>query len=325
MPTPSFDLIDITQALSRRFRFLLLVAIVGALIAAALYLFVPRKYQAEADLLITNPLYTDRNNLFRNDKATFVDYYGREDDVDKVMAVAKSRATHDSIIRVASLWAKFGLDTNKNKFWLKDAEDRFMKGFEVKRTEYITVKLSYTDPDPKLAAMVCNDAAQVINQVYSGFYNDLRRENRKSIQQQYVRADSMVSVLTDSLANMRDRYGIYQVLSPTRITLNTAPATAKGAGYGMAMEKIQNIEAAKDQYVIDRTRYQSLLAEYSTAMHSGDQPQIQVISPAIIPEKPKGLNLPLTILVGGLLGGFFAMLWVLFATYWKKLSSAHQA
>lgn len=325
MPSPRFDLIDITQAISRRFRFVVIVALIAAIAAAAFYLLTPRRYKAEADLLVTNPLYTDRNNLFRNDKATFVDYYGREDDVDKVMAVAKSRATHDSIIRIADLWAKFGLDTNQNKKWLKDAEDRFTKGFDVKRTEYITVQLNYTDPDPKLAALICNDAANVINQIYSGYYNQLRQENRRSIEQQLHRADSLISIYTDSLAAMRDRSGIYQIMSPARISMGAAASAPRGAGYGRAMEEIQNLEASKDQLVMDRARFESLVAEYSTAMRRGDQPQIQVISPAVPPDDPKGLSLPLTILVGAFVGGFFAILWVLFTTYWRKLDAASAA
>lgn len=323
--TPRFDLIDIAQAIQRRFRFILLVALVAAVVAAVFYLITPRKYKATAEMLVTNPLYTDRHNLFRNDKATFVDYYGREDDVDKVMAVAKAKATHDSIIKLADLWARFGIDTVQNKKWLKDAEDRFDKAFDVKRTEYITVEVSYTERDPVLATDICNLSANIINRVYSGYYNALRLENRRSIERQLNRADSLVAVLTDSLASMRDRHGIYDILSPARISLASGSHNgARGANYGRAMEEIQNVAATKDQLVMDRMRYQSLLAEYSTAMNSGDQPQIQVISPASVPTEPKGLNLPLTILAGALVGAFFATLWVLFATFFRRLTSVQR-
>lgn len=323
--TPRFDLIDITQAIQRRFRFVLLAALAAAIAAAAFYLLTPRKYKATADMLVTNPLYTDRNNLYRNDKATFVDYYGREDDVDKVMAVAKSKATHDSIIRIANLWARFGMDTTQNKKWLKDAEDRFDKAFDVKRTEYITVEVSYTETDPVLAADICNLSANIINQVYSGYYNSLRIANRATIERQLVEVDSFLNVFTDSLASMRDRYGIYDIMSPARMgSSGISHSGARAAGYGRAMEQIQNLEATKDQLVLDRMRYQSLIAEYSTATRTGDQPQIQVISPASVPHDPKGLNLPLTILVGFVLGAFFAILWVLFHTYYRRLSSVQR-
>lgn len=297
---------------------MLLAALVTAIAAAAFYLLTPRKYKATSELLVTNPLYTDRNNLYRNDKATFVDYYGREDDVDKVMAVAKAKATHDSIIRIADLWARFGMDTVQNKKWLKDAEDRFDKAFDVKRTEYITVEVSYTETDPVLAADICNLSAAIINRVYSGYYNALRIGNRATIERQLTQADSLVNVFTDSLASMRDRYGIYGIMSPARMGGSGEGNGAHSTGYGRAMEEIQNLEATKDQLVLDRMRYQSLIAEYSTATRTGDQPQIQVISPASVPNDPKGLNLPLTILVGAVLGTFFAIVWVLFNTYYRK-------
>jgi capsular polysaccharide biosynthesis protein len=323
--TPRFDLIDIAQAIQRRLRFILLVALAAAVAAAVFYLVTPRKYKATSDLLVTNPLYTDRNNIYRNDKATFVDYYGREDDVDKVMAVAKAKATRDSIIRIASLWARFGLDTSQNKHWLKDAEDRFDKAFDVKRTEYITVEVSYTETDPVLAADICNLSTNIINRVYSGYYNALRMANRRTLERQLVQADSMVVVLTDSLANMRDRYGIYDIIAPTRMMSGAvAHSGARGTGYGQAMEQIQNLEAIKDQLVMDRTRYQSLIAEFSTATNVGDQPQIQIISPASVPTDPKGLNLVLTIIVGFVIGAFFAIVWVLFNTYFRKLTGVQR-
>jgi capsular polysaccharide biosynthesis protein len=321
--TPRFDLIDIAQAIQRRIRFVLIVAVLAAIAAAAFYLLTPRKYKATTDLLVTNPLYTDRNNLYRNDKTTFVDYYGREDDVDKVMAVAKAKATHDSIIRIASLWARYGIDTNQNKKWLKDAESRFDKAFDVKRTEYITVELSYTETDPVLSADICNLSADILNRVYSGYYNALRMQNRRTIERQLKEADSAIAVLTDSLASMRDRYGVYEILSPGRISLSSS-AHGGGTGYGRIMEQIQNLEASKDQLVMDRTRFQSLIAEFSSATQTGDQPQIQVISPAVAPTQPKGLNLALTIIVGMLVGALFAIVWVLFATYFHKLTGVQR-
>jgi LPS O-antigen subunit length determinant protein (WzzB/FepE family) len=316
--SPRFDLIDIVQAIQQRLKFILLVMLFAAIAAAAFNLLTPRKYKATTELLVTNPLYTDRNNLYRNDKATFVDYYGREDDVDKVMAVAKAKATHDSIIKIANLWARYGMDTVQNKKWLKDAEDRFDKAFDTKRTEYITVELSYTERDPLLAADICNLCAQIINRVYSGYYNELRLGNRRTIERQLKYADSMVTILTDSLASMRDRYGIYDIMSPARISLGAGGHS--GVRNGRAMEEIQNMEATKDQLVMDRMRYQSLISEYSTAVNTGDQPQIQIFSPASVPTDPKGLNLPLTIIVGAVLGAFFAILWVLFTTYYRRLN-----
>jgi uncharacterized protein involved in exopolysaccharide biosynthesis len=87
------------------------------------------------------------------------------------------------------------------------------------------------------------------------------------------------------------------------------------------MEEIQNIEATKDQMVADRARFVSLINEFSAGTAVGDQPQIQVISPASVPDKPAGLNLVMTIIVSLLVGAFFATLWVLLSAYFRALTS----
>lgn len=322
--TPRFDLIDIAQAIQRKARFILMVTLIAAAGSALLYLLTPRKYKAACAFLVSNPLYTDRNNIFRNDKTSFVDYYGRKDDVDKVLAVAKADGTHDTILHLANLWARYGMDTNANKKWRKETLMRFDQSFDVKRTEYQTVEVSYTDRDPKLAADLCNESVAIINRVYSGYYNALRSANRRTLERQLVYVDSVVASLTDTLASMRDRYGIYDIISPARMGSSTLSGGSRGAGFGRAMEEIQNLEATKDQLVMDRMRYVSLIGEFSTGMHTGDQPQIQVISPAIVPTKPKGLGLILTILAAAATAAFFACLWVLFNTYFRKLTNVQR-
>jgi uncharacterized protein involved in exopolysaccharide biosynthesis len=321
--TPRFDLIDIAQTLARKARFILMVGLIAAIVAAGSYLLSTKKYKASSSFLVVNPLYIDRNNIFRNDKTAFTDYYGREDDVDKFLAVAKADGTRDTIIQAAQLWARFAVDTNKEKKWRKQVEMRFDRSFEVKRTEYQAVEITYIDADPKLAADLCNKSVDIINKVYSGNYNALRTANRNSIAGRLRETDSTIAVLTDSLSSMRDRYGIYDIISPTRMGVSNLTHRG-GEGYGRAIEEIQNIEATKDQLVMDHMRFISLINEFSTGMHPGDQPQLQIISPAIVPTKPKGLGLILTALVGAAVASLFAALWVLMATYFRKLTSVQR-
>jgi uncharacterized protein involved in exopolysaccharide biosynthesis len=320
--THRFDLIDIAQTLQRRRGFIFLIAILAAVLGAAAWLVGTRKYKAYASVLVANPLYSDRNNLFRNDKVTFVDYFGREDDIDKVLAVAKSDQTHGAIMSYLDLAKIYKLDTSKESDRTK-LSTRFKKSFEIKRTEYQNVEFSYTDPDPALAAYVANTAVKLVDEIYSGYYNGLRLNARRSLESRLGNTDSMISSLTDSLAGMRDRFHIYDILSPTRMSAQGG-SHAGGAGYGRAIEEIQNIEATKDQLVSDRARIVSLINEFSAGTTKGDQPQIQVISPASVPDKPAGLNLVLTAVVCLVIGLLFSTLWVLVTAYYRALVSVQR-
>ena len=319
--TPRFDLVDIAHTLRKRARFILLVTLLAGVVGAVAWLLGTRKYKATASVLVANPLYSDRNNLFRNDKVMFVDYFGREDDIDKVLAVAKSDQTRGIIINYMQLAKSYGFDTSKedDRF---DLFNRFKKSFEVKRTEYQNVEVAYTDADPRLAANVANNAVRIIDEIYTGYYNSLRNNARHTLEGRMQQTDSIIAKLTDSLAAMRDRHHIYDIISPSRQGVMAGQMShGGGPGYGRAIEEIQNIEATKDQIVTDRARFVSLINEFSAGTAVGDQPQIQVISPASVPDKPAGLNLVMTIIVSLLAGAFFITLWVLLSAYFRSLTA----
>lgn len=315
-----FDLVDIAKTFQKRQGTILIIALVAGLAAAASWLMSSRKYKSISSVLVTNPLYSDRNNIFRNDQVIFVEYFGREQDIDKVMAVAKSDKTRAIIINYMQLAKAYKIDTSKEEERIK-LFMRFKKSFDVKRTEYQSMEISYTDPDPKLAADVTNNAVRLVDQIYTGYYDDLRLNARKTIQGRMNYTDSMINTLTDSLAILRDKYKVYDILSPSRQGLITGQMKANGGpGYGRAIEEIQNIEAIKDQLVTDRARFLSLMNEFSAGNSVESQPQIQVISPGYVADKPEGLGLLMTIAVSFLAAAFFATIWFFLVAYYKVLT-----
>jgi len=317
--TPRFDLVEIVKTLQSRRLFILMLTLLIVIGGAAAWLLGTRKYKSSAAVLVANPFYTDRNNIFRNEKAVFVEYFGKEDDIDKVLAVAKSDQTKGVIANQMELAKIYKYDTSKEEDRTA-LSVRFNKSFDVKRTEYQNVEISYTDPDPKLAMNVANNAVRIIDEIYTGYFNSMRTGARNSLKIRLKQADSMISSMTDTLANLRDRYHIYDIISPARQEMvSGSMKSGGGPGYGHAMEEIQNIEATKDQMVSDRARYVSLISEFSAGQDPSETAQIQVISPASIPDKPTGLSLPLTLLVFLLAGGFFACLWALLDAYFKAL------
>lgn len=314
-----FDLVDIAKTFQKRQRTILIIVLIAGAAAAAAWLLGARKYKAGASVLVANPLYSDRNNIFRNDKVMFVDYFGREDDIDKVMAVAKSDQTQSIIVNYMQLAKTYKLDTSKEADRVK-LFSRFKKSFDVKRTEYQNMEISYVDPDPKLSADVVNNAVRLIDQIYTGYYDDLRLNAKRTIQGRMSFTDSVIYSLTDTLAILRDKYKIYDIISPSRQGLITGTMShGGGPGYGRAIEEIQNIEATKDQLVTDRARFVSLINEFSAGNSAESQPQIQVISPAYVPDKAEGLGLMLTVIVSMLVAAFFATMWFFLVAYYKSL------
>src|SRR5690606_20823244 len=127
--TPRFDLVDIAKTLQKRSRYILIITIAATAVGAVLHFLLPKKYEATAELFVANPLYADRGNIFRNRNAEFINYFGNEDDIDKVIAIAKSDLARKIILEKQDLAKVYGFDTSKKDDRMKLAS-HFKKNFK---------------------------------------------------------------------------------------------------------------------------------------------------------------------------------------------------
>lgn len=323
MSTPRFDLIDIVHTIRQRRTFVLTVTIIATVLGAVFFFTRHKKYEAKTEFLVSNPLFSDRNNLFRTSEMRFVDYVGGDDDIDRVTFLAESDTVKDRIISEMHLAEAYNIDLTKpdGMFRLRNI---FKKNFDVKRTEYKDVLLSYTDTDPVRAAAVANTSIRVIEETFRGYYNSMRANVCAALNEKVHEQDSTIALLTDTLATLRDKYGIYDIISPARQNLITGEIKKSGAGTGKGVEQIQNIEATKDQIVIDRAKNISLLNEFSTGTKSDQMPLVDVITSGKVPVEPKGPGAALTIIAALLLGLFFSICYVLLTTYYKAIISVER-
>ncbi len=320
MDTLHFDLVDIVRAIQKKFRFILIITIITAILGGIFYAVKNKKYKADSRFLVTNPLYGDHNYLFRNHETRFVDYNGGDDDLDKVTALANSDTVRDRIIRNCQFQEVYKSDINtpKGHAYLMDI---FNKNFNIRRTEYKDMEVSYTAYDSTTAANVANMSVKVLEEVYRNYYVSIRQGVYNSIKHKLADVDSQVNSLTDTLAQLRDQYKIYSLISPSREGMLGGDVKGSGGpGYGKAMEVVQNIEATKDQLVTDRAKYASILNEFSASFNE-DMRFLKVITRATPPVDPKGPGLLITVIVAALLGVFFSVIYVLLMAYYRMINS----
>lgn len=319
---PRFDLVDVVQTIKKKFTFVLIATIAAAVVGAIFFFSRKPKYEAKTEFLISNPLYYDRNSLFRNTEMRFVDYMGGDDDLDKISAIAESDTVMNLVIRNLHLAQDYNIDTNDVK-GMAFVHMIFRKGFTFKRTENKDAIVTFVDHDAPRSAAVANEVVKVTADIFNSYYNNMRSKMFAALKDKMHEQDSAINALTDTLAVLRDQYGIYAVLSPSRQNVMTGSVSG-GKSTAMGMEKIQNVEAIKDQLVADRAKYVSLSNEFSTGTKEGAVSLTQVISKAKTPLTPKGPNAMMTILTAALLGFFFSVLLVLVLTYYRILISVER-
>ncbi len=301
MSTPRFDLVDIAKTLQQRHKFILIFTLIAALVGAVVYKVVPQKFEASSEVLVANPMVADRNYIFRSTEPRYIDFFAGEDDIDHVMAIAFSDNVKGNVITHMNLYKAYDLnETNKDN--QEEMGKRWKKSYDVKRTEYKNVEISFKDTDPVRAANVVNDAVRTIETTYRGYYNLLKEQINNSLKTRMQRTDSAISVLTDSIAALK-----------ANISSNLKNETV-----------IRNLETIQNQYALDQAKYVTLMNEFTTGTNAKEMEFVQVISPASPPLEPAGLGMVLSIIACAMVGFFVSVLATLMNGYFKALTSVER-
>ena len=319
MTNTSFDLVDIIRTLQKKRGFIVVMTLVALALGGIFLAIRHTKYKGQSNFFVNNPLYGDRSTLFRSVETRYVDYFGGDDELDKIMALANSDTVRDRIIRNCQFQDVYKLDINDPKGHAA-LMTIFNKNFNIKRTEYKDVEVSYLAYDPVTAANVANMSVKVLEETYRHYYTAIKENIYTAINDKVTQLDSSINSLTDSLAGLRDKYGIYSLISPARQDIINGDIKSSGKGYGKALEQVQNIESIKDQLVIDRAHYISVLNEFATTMGNSME-FLKVITRAVPPIQPTGPSAMIILAIAAFMGILFSSIYILLITYFRKLNS----
>lgn len=303
MSNPRFDLVDIIQTLRSRRNLLLMAVLVCAALGGVFYLVGKKQYRAEADFIISNPLYADRNNLFRTRDTRFVDYFGGDDDLDRVLIIATSDTVRNIVAEKLGLWDAYKLNKEKPEDRLK-MKEIFKDVFKMERTEYTTGKVYFKDTDPGRAAAVVNLAIETCENVFRSYYIKMKNNVANSVQERITDIDKKLAALTEQQVAL----------------MSEAQAAKTPAERIIISDKSAEIIMLKEQLMKDKATNTSILNELLTGVDSSDRNRyLQVITPATPPEKPAGIGLALTVIGAAFFGFFFVAIYVLIITYYRLL------
>ncbi len=304
MSNSGLNLTDVVKSFRKHRGLILGITIASAIAGAIFYLAGPKKFEGKTEFVIRNPLYGDRNSLY-NYETKFLDYFGNEDDIDRIILLTGSDLVQSKVIKNMHLAEAYGIDASNRK-GEQQLERKFSKNLNIIRTEYKDVVLSYVDTDPERSAKVANECVTVLEEVFGNYYRDMRRNMYQSIVEKIHEEDSMINAYTDTLSLMREKYGIYDIVSPSRYNLMLGSIKDNGKkDFAKGLEQIQNIESLKDEIVADRAKQTTIVNQFKTGMRPDQLPFLKVITEAKNPISPKGIGGMYTVLACMFLGFFF--------------------
>jgi capsular polysaccharide biosynthesis protein len=315
-----YDLFTIFNTIKRNRRTLFVFLIIAALISVILSFIFPPQYEADSVFILKNPVYADRNNVYSYE-AKFLDYTANDDDVDRFIAMASSDTLQNTIIRRMHLATAYDYDSTDPEEVYK-LKRYFKKHLRIYRNEYKNIVLVYKDKDPERAAKIANLCVDMLDQSLRGFYNEMRHNMYRSIMDKVHEEDSTITYLTDTLTKLREQYGIYDIISPSRYNIMLSSVKGNGQpGFAKGLELIQNIESVKDELVGDRAKHISLANQYSTGINLNEMNLTHIIQKAKAPFKHPFLNILKVLGLGSLLALMFGVVYILAADYYKRIVS----
>lgn len=213
-------------------------------------------YAASQDLALPQPV---GNPLKERE------YYGQEEDLERILAIAGSRELADYIISRFKLYEHYGIDSTAKKAAHR-VRLRFNKYYEVIKTKYNGIELTFEDKDPQFAAAVANAARDRISEIAQRLFKETQYKKLESLKVNIQAKEKDLVQLGDSLIWLTNFYGIYDPLSQSEILAGLeARAKSKLARYRAKLSDLQTGSTRlRDSIMFLRAEVKGMEAELDT-------------------------------------------------------------
>jgi tyrosine-protein kinase Etk/Wzc len=175
--------------------------------AVVISLLLPNYYKA------STTFYAANEDLFKPQKIfghtpTETYYYGTSDDIERILTVARSDDLTDFMVDSFHLYHHYGIDSTARLARFK-VHKKFMSYYEIIRTKYDALELTFEDRDPEFATTITNAARDQINKRI----NTLIKSSQQRLLDSYVLAlmnkKRVLETIYDSLHQVQVKNGIF--------------------------------------------------------------------------------------------------------------------
>jgi len=212
------NLLDVIRTLLKWRKPLIIVGTITALTSVIISLVLPNYYQANTTFLAVSPDQAMPELVFSTAPIR-TEYYGNENDIDRLLTIAESNELVDFLIDTFQLFEHYDIapDHPKARYLVRLA---FHDLYEVKKTKRDAIQLSVEDKDRELAMKIANAGRNKIDQ----FTRQLIRKNLEKTLKTYEESvntqQKQVDILSDTLMYLRRKFGIFNTISQTEFLTN---------------------------------------------------------------------------------------------------------
>lgn len=136
-----------------------------------------------------------------------MDYYGNENDIDRILTLAESNEVIDHLIQKFNLYKHYDIDSTTVKAADK-IRKAFLKLYNVTKTKRDAIELSIEDEDPVLAAQIANEARHKIDQIGRNLIKQSLAKLINTTKNSMLQKEVSLTELGNTLRKARSTYHI---------------------------------------------------------------------------------------------------------------------
>lgn len=279
MSTSGLNMPHTIQVLQKHTRFILLFTLFAMLVAFVTVLLVPKYFRSSARIIAANPQLTDKSRLFNENIQGLYSYFGSGDDLDRIIGVADMDTTYYQLVDQFNLMDYYQLDNDSLPLLRRKAVLKLKKDISFQRTEQGQMRVQCWTKDKQLSADIINAMIRIVQQKLESIWLSNYQEASTQLNASIVHNEKQYAALNDSISK---------------------------AGRAQQILLQKHMETLLEEL----SRYRKTAASFQL-MGETVPPALYVLEPAVPSvkaERPDKLN---TVLISGLAGFLFSILFLL--------------
>jgi LPS O-antigen subunit length determinant protein (WzzB/FepE family) len=279
MTTSGLNMRHTIQVLQKHTRFILLFTLFAMLVAFVTVLLVPKYFRSGARIIAANPQLTDKSRLFNENIQGLYSYFGSGDDLDRIIGVADMDTTYYQLVDQFNLIRYYGLDDDSLPLLRRKAVLKLKKDISFQRTEQGQMRIVCWTKDRQLSADIINAMIAIVQQKLASIWLSNYQTATVQLNASITHNEQQYASLNDSISKA----------SPTQQIL---------------------LQKHMETLLEELSRYRKTAASFQL-MGETVPPALYILEPAVPSakaERPDKLNI---VLISGLAGFLFSILFLL--------------
>lgn len=206
-----FNIAELTTALLKRWKFILVFTIASVVIAAGVIFFITPKYTATTKLLPGNAVLADKARLFNDEIQHLYSFFGSGDDLDRLMSMASMDTSLKQVIHGFDLTRYYQIEDKDMGMRMYKSIRQFKKDLTLVKTVNNELEISYAHQSKDTAAAVVNF---MTDQLAAKMKNIWKLQYEKIAQQ----LDSSIAAISNDYNNLSSNSSSNDAIAKTKMT-----------------------------------------------------------------------------------------------------------